>query len=703
MTLRGLVSPSEKNNEKNKPLSIADRICYDKQMSQLAAFINQLNSNQQQAVVHETGPAVVLAGAGSGKTRVLTTHAAWLVQDQNISPDSILLVTFTNKAAGEMNQRIQELTNNQLPYSGTFHGFCARLLRHHGKAVGLEPNYLIYDSSDQTTLLRQVVNELEINTQHFKPNAIKAMISTAKNNLIDVDEFAQQAENKYQQAAARVYRRYQHQLLEQNAVDFDDLLQHTITLLTHHPQVLEKLQNQFVHVLVDEYQDTNKAQYQLTKLLAQPQDNVYVVGDFAQSIYAWRGADYRNLLHLKQDFKQLTEYKLEQNYRSTQPILQAATKLISSNTTHPVLKLWTNNKTGEPITLIKANSGEAEAQAVITKIQQLNRKNQYQYQDFAILYRTNAQSRAFEEFFIKAGIPYQIIGGFKFYERAEIKDVLAYLRLAVNQADSVSEERALKLGKRRFLKFQNWLQKHLQKQKLPAAGKTNHSLSPYELLEQILKATKYLEKYDAKNEEDLDRIENIRELLSVASQFDDVILFLENVSLVQDEQLKDLPPAEANNRVSLLSLHSAKGLEFPVVFIVGVEEGLLPHSHSLFDQEKLEEERRLCYVGITRAKERLFLSFAETRWLYGRSGQCKPSRFLSQLPERLLVQREHEYHFKNQREPYYNHWSKKGGQSPSAPTKGKSGKKYRLGIEVSEEELDQLLDGEIDVEDFLRG
>ena len=661
-------------------------------MSTVSQYIKKLNDNQQEAALHEQGPAVVLAGAGSGKTRVLTTHAAWLTSEKNLSPDEILLVTFTNKAAGEMNHRIQDLTHTQLPFSGTFHGFCARILRKQGKAVGLDPNYLIFDSSDQKTLMRQIFKSRNINTQRYKQGAVQAIISKAKNDLIDVDEFDDQADDEYTQTIAKLYREYQKRLLKQNAVDFDDLLMHTVTLFKHFPDVLNKFQQQFSHVLVDEYQDTNKAQYQLTKMLSLPQNNVYVVGDFSQSIYAWRGADYRNLFYLKQDFDHLKEYKLEQNYRSTQPILEAATKLISSNTTHPVLKLWTESDSGEPITVISSNSSDAEAQAVTHYIQQL--KGKYKYQDIAILYRTNAQSRTFEEEFIKAGIPYQIIGGFKFYERAEIKDVLAYLRLTINQQDSVSKERAIKLGKRRFARYEEW------RSKLDVKDPSKNN--PYELMKQILKATDYLGKYDDKDGEDQERIENVRELLSVASQFDDAIVFLENVSLVQDEQFKDLPLSETADRVSLMSLHSAKGLEFPVVFIVGMEEGLLPHSHSLFDKEQLEEERRLCYVGITRAKEKLFLTYATSRWLYGRSGDCKPSRFLSQLPDDAVIRREH-VTFDDRKYGGSNKWSNRyqSKSISSAQSSPKTQKKYRLGIEVSEKELDKLLDDELDIEDFL--
>jgi len=670
-------------------------------MPSIDDFLSQLNEKQQQAVVHNAGPAVILAGAGSGKTRVLTTRTAWLIQKQQVSPDKILLMTFTNKAAGEMNKRVQQLTGYKLPYSGTFHGFCARILRRESEAIGLSSDYLIYDAADQTTLLKQIYKDKNINTQKFKLNAIKALISNAKNDLMDVDEYEQQADDDFHQTVAKVYRWYQQRLLQQNAVDFDDLLNNMVTLFSHHPQILEKYQQQFEHVLVDEYQDTNKAQYQLTKQLSLPQRNVYVVGDFSQSIYAWRGADYRNLFYLKQDFKDIAEYRLEQNYRSTQQILTAATKLISNNTTHPILKLWTNKKTGEPVTILATNSSDAEAEAVTAQIKDLTTNHHYQYEDIAILYRTNAQSRAFEEGFIKTGIPYRLIGGFKFYERREVRDVLAYLRLVVNDQDRVSEARVLKLGKRRYQKFKDLLTKKSTKNELNLDA-------PYEILQEILNATDYLDKYNSKDPEDGERLTNIQELLNVASQFQDTTLFLENVSLVQDEQMKDLPLGQSSNKVTMMSLHSAKGLEFPVVFMVGMEEGLLPHSRSLFEAEQLEEERRLCYVGITRAKEKLFMTYAQSRWLYGRSSESRPSRFLSQIPPDVSVQRQfvgsngNRYQRKAAQQKNNGASYKSWYKNPKKTQPAKPKKEYRLGIEISESDLDDLLNDKLDIEDFLK-
>ncbi len=660
-------------------------------MSNITNHLAKLNPAQKQAVLHQTGPAIVLAGAGSGKTRVLTTRAAWLIEKGQAQPHQILLVTFTNKAAGEMNQRVHRLTGAKLPFSGTFHGLCAKILRQHAPAVGLDRSYLIYDTSDQNSLLKQIIKKLEINTKKYKPRAIKAKISAAKNEMLSVQAYQQQASNDFQEIVARVYKLYQHDLIKQNAVDFDDLLLKVVELFKNNQQILTQYQEQLTHVLVDEYQDTNKAQYQLTKFFSQPQNNLYVVGDFSQSIYAWRGADYRNLFYLQQDYDQLAEYKLEQNYRSTQTIVSAATKLISQNTSHPILELWTNKTSSEKITILETDSSRQEASTVLHLI-----KNQllptYQYQDMAILYRTNAQSRAFEEAFIKAGVPYKLIGGFKFYERKEIKDLLAYLRLMVNPLDSVSQERVLKIGKRRYQTFEAW-----QDSRSATSNQTSDN-QPFTLLKGILKATNYLNKFDQKDPEDQARLENIQELLNTAAQFEDVNLFLENVSLVQDEQLKDLPPDEQQNQVTMMSLHSAKGLEFPVVFIVGFEDGLLPHSRCLFDKEQLEEERRLCYVGITRAQEKLYLSFTNTRYLYGRSQATNPSRFLQQIPSDLTIYRR----FTGLGESYGQTNShkiktqKKGHQTQSHQTR-----RTEINLEMNDDELEALLNDEIKIKDFL--
>lgn len=594
-------------------------------MSCVPDLLSSLNEQQQRAVLHPQGPAIVLAGAGSGKTRVLTTRTAWLITHTKLNPAHILLVTFTNKAAQEMNHRVADLTGHQLPFSGTFHRICAILLRQHGSRLGLNQNYTIYDTQDQLTLIKSIYQDQGFDHKQFNRHQVKAIISTQKNNLVSPTDYSQQAETDFERHTARVYQLYQRQLTAQQAVDFDDLLFKGVKLLQTQPQILEKYQHQFQHVLVDEYQDTNQAQYQLIKLVAQPQNNAYVVGDFSQSIYAWRGADYQNLDRFKRDFNHIQEYRLERNYRSTQTILDAATQVISQNTGHPILKLWTEQSHQELITILATDNNQDEAQAVLTEIATLLKN--YQPQDIAILYRVNALSRAFEEAFVRHGLPYQLVGGFKFYERKEVKDVLAYLRLMVNPHDQVSHERALKLGKRRFQRYQHWAQKQTQ-------------LTPYQALEGILDSTGYLKKYDPDDSQELSRIENIQELLHVASQFDDLAQFLENVALVQDNYLADVPQQNQQQAISLMSLHSAKGLEFPVVFMIGMEEGILPHSRSLYDPDQLEEERRLCYVGITRAQNKLYLSYTQQRWQYRSVIDASPSRFLTEIKPQLLDKRE---------------------------------------------------------------
>lgn len=622
-------------------------------------LLSQLNEQQEKAVLHHQGPAIVLAGAGSGKTKVLTTRAAFLIKEKQLQPDNILLMTFTNKAAQEMSNRVKELTGFHLPYSGTFHRICAAMLRRNGKFVGLEPNYVIYDTQDQDALIKQIYKDSNFDHKKYNRNGVKAAISNAKNQMLSAENYKKEAQNDFQEHTARVYKLYQHHLAKNQAVDFDDLLLKTVRLFQQHSPTLKKYQSQFLHVLVDEYQDTNKAQYELTRLLGKPQNNIYVVGDFSQSIYAWRGADYRNLNYFKNDFKEITEYKLEQNYRSTQTILDAATQVISHNTGHPVLKLWTDHPKQKLITVLETQDNEDEAQAVLQEITTTLRH--YQHQDIAILYRVNAQSRAFEEAFMRRGIPYQIVGGFKFYERKEVKDALSYLRLILNPEDEVSMNRALKLGKRRYIKFTTWRDKQKQ-------------LTPLQALEGALKASGYVGKYNSDDPQDQARIENIQELQNVAAKFEDLATFLENIALVQDNYLADISQQNHQSTVTLMSLHAAKGLEFPVVFMVGMEEGLLPHSRSLYDPDQLEEERRLCYVGITRAKEKLYFSYAKRRWQYGQSSPALKSRFLSEISSELI----------HQKEASDNH--------PSP--------KRRLVID--DDLLDSVLSGEMDLDAFLK-
>lgn len=641
---------------------------------------------------------MVLAGAGSGKTRVLTTRVAWLIQEQKVDPTEILLVTFTNKAAQEMSQRVQSLTGAKLPFSGTFHRTAATILRRDGYHVGLKPGFSIYDADDQLSLIKQIYKSQGYSTKEHNPNAVKASISKAKNEMLTWQEYENLASGQFQEFTARIYKLYQRALEEQQAVDFDDLLLKVVQLLQSQKTVLDFYQTQLTHVLVDEYQDTNKVQYQLTKLFARPQNNVYIVGDFAQSIYAWRGADYRNLLNLKQDFPHIAEYKLEQNYRSTQTILDAATAVISKANDFPILQLWTDNTNREPIVLLETETGEDEARQIIDQIRTLH--STYRYSDMAILYRTNAQSRPFEEALVRSGIPYRLVGGFKFYERKEIKDLLAYLRLVVNPQDTVSHDRALKLGKRRFQDFLAW------RDTLGGeAAKEGETATPLELIQQILKATNYLEMFDKDDPEDFARIENIQELQNVASQFTDTRILLENVALVQDDYLADVDATQQKDSLTLMSLHSAKGLEFPVVFLVGMEDGILPHSRSLMDKAQMEEERRLTYVGITRAKEKLFLSYARVRWIFGTPTYGLRSRFLRDIPSELVDEQTMAgFEDRGFTENSYNNWQEPK-RFPSqrsawrAPAKPAAPKGRHLVID--DDMLDAVLTGEMDIKKFL--
>ncbi len=596
-------------------------------------FLNNLNQEQKQAVLNTTGPMIILAGAGSGKTRVLTYKVVWLISQNITNPENILMITFTNKAANEMKERVEKFLNkNSLsvrskPLISTFHSLCAKLLRIEGKYVGLDSNYLIYDEQDQKEAIKEVLNLLNISNKEFKPASILATISQAKNELISENEYPNYARGHFQQIVAKVYHAYQNLLKENNALDFDDLLLKTIELFKNNPDVLEKYQNKFKYILVDEYQDTNHAQYVLTKMLSLKWNNLCVVGDFSQSIYSWRGADFQNLVKFNKDFKNVKTFNLSQNYRSTQKILDASFSVISKNSSHPILKLWTENKSGDEIMLFEARNEHNEAEFIIEQVAYLKyQQKELKFSDIAILYRTNAQSRVIEEVFLHHGIPYVLIGGTRFYERKEIKDILAYLRLIANPKDSVSKKRIEKLGKKRFDKFLEFKDKNYEMDET------------IKIMDKVIKATDYLSFYDEKDEEDLQRLENIKELRSVAIEFPKINEFLENVSLVEQEQLPDHPQKDKKkkNAVNLMTLHAAKGLEFSIVFIIGMEEGLFPHSRSLMNKDELEEERRLCYVGMTRAKQKLYLTYSKKRLFFGQRTNNMVSRFIFDLPEEIL-------------------------------------------------------------------
>lgn len=600
-----------------------------------STLLNDLNTDQQEAVAQTDGPILILAGAGSGKTRVLTYKVAYLIQEKNVSPHNIIMVTFTNKAAGEMKDRIRllltnnqsRITNNDLPFAGTFHSLCVKILRVHGSAIGIPDSFLIYDGQDQIDTIKDIMKTLDISIKSTNPNSVLHTISEAKNELISATEYPQYARGYFQEIVARVYLQYQKVLKDNGALDFDDLLFKTVELFTRHPDIGGIYKEKYHYVLVDEYQDTNKAQFSITKYLASRWHNICVVGDASQSIYRWRGADFRNIINFKQDYPSVKVFHLERNYRSTQTILDAAYSVISKNTSHPILKLWTNKQSIEPILLYEARTEHDEATFLAQTILQANRP----FTDFAILYRTNAQSRVIEESFLHSGIPYVLVGGTRFYERKEVKDVLAYLRLLANAKDTASIKRIEKLGKGRMQKFLDFAEKLKKDAKLI-------DLSTLELLDRVLDITSYLELYDANVEDEAYRLENIKELRSVATEFPKLMDFLETVALVEQEyRPKQCQQNESDrNAVTLMTLHAAKGLEFPTVFIVGMEEGIFPHSRSLMDREELEEERRLCYVGVTRAKDKLYLTYANRRLFFGTRTQNTISRFIADMPQDIL-------------------------------------------------------------------
>ncbi len=610
-------------------------------------LLSELNPIQQKAAQATEGPVLILAGAGSGKTRVLTYRVAHLIEDKKVPPENILTVTFTNKAAGEMTERITRLLNNPSakPIMGTFHSLCARILRKEGYNLGLPIGFSIYDESDAIDAIKEAMGNLNIQTQKTSPSSVKHAISGAKNELLSDIEYPQYAKGFFQETVAKIYLEYQKILRRNKALDFDDLLLSTIQLFQKFPEVLNKYQAQFKYILVDEYQDTNAAQYQLIKMLAKKFRNVCVVGDASQSIYKFRGADFRNIVNFKNDYPEAQVFNLEQNYRSSQMILDSAHAIISKNSSHPILKLWTENEAGKKIEVIETRSETEEALFVVKTItDHLGASDsRYTLNDFAILYRTNAQSRALEEIFLKSGLPYVLVGGIKFYERKEVKDILAYLRLVQNPEDSVSLKRAEKVGKGRTSKFFGWRNSViLANPVIPEDPQSGMTMTTTEMLDDILGVTDYLDYIDDRTEQGAARMENVKELRSVSEQFPNLIEFLENVTLVQsefsqDEKNKQKGPARQQaGSVTLTTLHQAKGLEWEIVFLVGMEEGLFPHSRALLDPGELEEERRLCYVGITRAKKELYLTYTRQRLFFGTRSNNLVSRFVIDLPQNLI-------------------------------------------------------------------
>ena len=633
----------------------------------------ELNPAQKQAVETIDGPLLIIAGPGSGKTRVITHRIAYLIKVCGINPHRIMAVTFTNKAAREMRERLEKLlgqTTEALTL-GTFHAICARILRREGKAIGLDSRFVIYDDEDQLSLIKQSLLELDLDPKQYTPRAIQSAIKFAKSRLLTPIDYAQQTRSYFDEIAQRVYDRYQQLLTQSQGVDFDDLLMKTVQLFTDHHNILARYQSRYLHILVDEFQDTNITQYALIKQLAGKHRNVCVVGDPDQSIYSWRFADLRNILSFERDYPDAKVTFLEQNYRSTQTILEVASHIISTNRQRKPKDLWTENEAGVPVAVIETYSEDEEAQFVITEIEKLVSENSVSPRDCAIMYRVNAQSRALEEAFMRYGVPYKLIGGTRFYQRREIKDIIAYLRLIHNPNDNVSLTRIINvpgkgIGQRTLVELSNWaktqdmplyfaLQMIAEKKTSPLTSRASsaltslfnllngliaksHELKLSELLDEVVKQSGYQE-YILNEETGEDRWENILELRTVAREYNEpspeeaLANFLEKVSLVSDVDELD----EKAHATTLITLHQAKGLEFPIVFIVGMEEGLLPHRRSLDVPGELEEERRLCYVGVTRAKKQVYLLHAYRRSLFGSSSATQPSRFLNDIPVHLIT------------------------------------------------------------------
>lgn len=630
---------------------------------------DRLNPEQREAVECPGGPMLIFAGAGSGKTRVITCRIARLIA-QGVPPYRILAVTFTNKAAREMRERVEKMVgaNAKDMWMGTFHSICSRILRIDGHLIGIDRSFVIYDDADQMGLMREIFKAKNIDDKAIQARAVLSEISSAKEKLKSPEKYEEGATGYFERIVAQVYHSYNTLLRKANALDFDDLLLYTVRLLEQRPEALEKYRERFLHVLVDEYQDVNYAQYQIVNMIAEKHRNIVVVGDDDQSIYAWRGADVQLILKFSSDYPDAKIIKLQQNYRSTQNILTAAYEVIKKNRSRADKQLWTENPAGAPITLTQAGTEHDEAMMVAEAVLADTRTGRRSYGDFAVLYRTNAQSRVLEEAFITLRIPHILVGGQRFYERKEIKDMLSYMRLALNHLDDVSVRRVINvptrgIGGTTMQAFVEWasarglnlwaalkdqgVQAGLQKK---ALGGLKQFLGAIEeaadiaekgpvtpVLRHLLSASGYVDALKAENSQDaLGRLENLQELLTVTQEYDatdepSLAGFLESVSLVSDIDSM----GESGEAVTLMTLHTAKGLEFPVVFLVGLEEGVFPHSRSLTSDSEIEEERRLCYVGMTRAKEELHLLHAHRRALYGQPSFNRPSRFLEDIPAEL--------------------------------------------------------------------
>ncbi|WP_163100824.1 DNA helicase PcrA [Peribacillus alkalitolerans] len=668
-------------------------------------FLNGLNPEQQNAVKTTDGPLLIMAGAGSGKTRVLTHRIAYLMVEKQVAPWNILAITFTNKAAREMKERIKGLMGGAAEeiWISTFHSMCVRILRRDIDRIGFNRNFSILDTTDQQSVIKQILKDKNMDPKKFDYRTILGSISSAKNELMDAEEYEKSAGQFYEKTVAEVYKEYQKRLRKNQSLDFDDLIMTTIQLFERVPEVLEYYQRKFQYIHVDEYQDTNRAQYMLVKLMAARFKNLCVVGDSDQSIYRWRGADISNILSFEKDYSNAKAIMLEQNYRSTKKILQAANEVISNNANRKPKNLWTENAEGNKIVYYRADSEQGEAQFVAGKILEVTREKGRSLEDIAILYRTNAQSRVMEEVLLKSNIQYSIVGGIKFYDRKEIKDMLAYLRLIANPDDDISFRRVINVPKRGigassvdkiadFAAMQDLsMFRALQDIELmglsPKISKAAREfrdliqgyehmqeyLSVTELVEEVIEKSGYMEMLQIeKSLESQSRIENLEEFLSVTKSFEEqnedksLVAFLTDLALVADiDSLdEDGTPQEA---VTLMTLHSAKGLEFPVVFLLGLEEGVFPHSRSLMEEAEMEEERRLAYVGITRAEQELFITNAQMRTLFGRTSMNPVSRFISEIPDELL---EDLQAMKKKAMPSFM-----GGTRPSSTTPGQAMKR----------------------------
>lgn len=639
------------------------------------SLLRGLNEQQREAVIHTEGPLLIMAGAGSGKTRVLTHRIAYLLAEKGVAARNILAITFTNKAAREMKDRVSRLVGAESEYMwvSTFHSMCVRILRRDIDRIGYNSNFTILDSSDQLSVIKQILKNLNIDPKKFDPRAMLGQISAAKNELITPEVYNKQVGNFYERQVGQIYEAYQKMLVKNQSLDFDDLIMQTIHLFKRVPEVLEYYQRRFQYIHVDEYQDTNHAQYALVKMLGSRYQNLCVVGDSDQSIYRWRGADIANILTFEKDYPSSRTIFLEQNYRSTKCILKAANHVIANNSGRKPKNLWTENPDGKHIHYFQGATEQEEALFVTEKIQQLTKEEGYSLSDVAILYRTNAQSRAIEDTLVKSNIPYQMVGGTKFYERKEIKDMVAYLRLIANPNDDLSFERVVNVPKRGIGKTSierlreyaalhdisfNEAVKEIDFTGVPkkaanalveftelirTLSKQQAFLTATDMVEAVLKQTGY--ETMLKNERSIEahsRLENLEEFMTVTKDFEassedkTLIAFLTDLALIADIDQMDESDTVDEDKITLMTLHAAKGLEFPVVFLIGMEENVFPHSRSMLDEEEMEEERRLAYVGITRAEKELYLTNAKMRTLFGRTNMNPISRFIHEIPEELL-------------------------------------------------------------------